>query len=333
MSAVSDVTLSYLPAKRKTTPKGWLSFNAVCCHHNGHAPDNRSRGGFIANGDGGASYHCFNCGFKTSWQPGRPLTAKYRKLLRWLHVPDGDINKLTFQVMRENEGVETKEHVLEMPKFKEGKLPKDSVKISECTNTSKHFIAVVEYMQSRELYLEDYPFHWTPDLGKRDRLIIPFYHEGMLVGYTSRTILKDKKPKYLAEEPGDYVFNLDAQTWDKEFVLVTEGPIDAIYIGGVALLGSEISDGQAMLINRLNKDVVVVPDRDSAGKKLVEDAIGRGWSLSMPEWEDDINDVGDAVLRYGRLYTLLSIARAAESSPLKNRLRAKKWFIQGDEYN
>jgi len=88
-----------------------------------------------------------------------------------------------------------------------------------------------------------------------------------------------------------------------------------------------------MLINRLNKDVVVVPDRDSAGKKLVEDAIGRGWSLSMPEWEDDINDVGDAVLRYGRLYTLLSIARAAESSPLKNRLRAKKWFIQGDEYN
>jgi len=188
-------------------------------------------------------------------------------------------------------------------------------------------------MQSRQLYLDDYPFYWTPDLGKRDRLIIPFYHENTLVGYTARTVLKDKKPKYLAEEPADYVFNLDAQTWDKQLVLVFEGPIDAVYMGGTALLGSEISDSQAMLINRLNKDVVVVPDRDNAGKKLVEQAISLGWQLSMPEWEKDIGDVGEAVERYGRLYTLYSIASAAESSPLKNRLRAKKWFKEGNGYS
>jgi hypothetical protein len=46
----------------------------------------------------------------------------------------------------------------------------------------------------------------------------------------------------------------------------------------------------------------------------------------MPQWDDDINDIGDAVDKYGRLYTLYSIANAAESSPLKIRLRAKKWF-------
>ena len=46
----------------------------------------------------------------------------------------------------------------------------------------------------------------------------------------------------------------------------------------------------------------------------------------MPEWSEDINDIGDAVQRYGRLYTLHSIAMAAEDSPLKIRLRAKKWF-------
>lgn len=329
MSAVAETTLSYLPAKRKTTPKGWLSFNAVCCPHNGHSPDTRSRGGFIQS-EGGASYHCFNCGFKTSWKPGRNLTAKYKKLLRWLHVPDDTINKLALQVLRENEGVTAEAHQLTMPKFEPGKLPKDAVKIEDNTKVNKHFISVVEYMQSRELYLEDYPFHWTPDLAYRDRLIIPFYHEGTLVGYTSRTVIKDKKPKYLAEEPADYVFNLDAQTFDKEFVLVFEGPIDAIYMGGTALLGSEISDRQAMLLNRLNKDVIVVPDRDTAGKKLVEDALSRGWSLSMPEWENDIGDVGEAVLRYGRLYTLYSILLAAESSPLKNRLRAKKWFVSKD---
>jgi len=80
----------------------------------------------------------------------------------------------------------------------------------------------------------------------------------------------------------------------------------------------------------LYKEVIVVPDRDSSGKKLVEYAIARGWGLSMPDWDSDIVDTGDAVLRYGRLYTLHSIFAAAEHSPLKNRLRAKKWFISKD---
>ena len=47
----------------------------------------------------------------------------------------------------------------------------------------------------------------------------------------------------------------------------------------------------------------------------------------MPEWHQDINDIGDAVDKYGRLYTLHSIAIAMEESPLKIKLRAKKWFV------
>jgi phenylalanyl-tRNA synthetase beta subunit len=82
-----------------------------------------------------------------------------------------------------------------------------------------------------------------------------------------------------------------------------------------------------MLLNRLQKQIIVVPDRDKAGSKLVERAIELGWSVSMPEWAHDINDIGDAVQRYGRLYTLHSIATSADESPLKIRLRAKKWFI------
>ena len=46
----------------------------------------------------------------------------------------------------------------------------------------------------------------------------------------------------------------------------------------------------------------------------------------MPDWSQDICDIGDAVSKYGRLYTLHSIAVAAEESALKIRLRAKKWF-------
>ena len=81
-----------------------------------------------------------------------------------------------------------------------------------------------------------------------------------------------------------------------------------------------------MLLNRLQKQIIVVPDRDSAGKKLVERAIELGWSVAMPEWTPDVNDIGDAVSKYGRLYTLHSIATSADDSALKIRLRAKKWF-------
>ena len=80
------------------------------------------------------------------------------------------------------------------------------------------------------------------------------------------------------------------------------------------------------MINRLQKQIIVVPDRDTAGSKLVERAIELGFSISMPEWAPDINDIGDAVTRYGRLYALYSIATSATDSALKTRLRAKKWF-------
>ena len=105
-----------------------------------------------------------------------------------------------------------------------------------------------------------------------------------------------------------------------------EGPVDAIHIDGCAILGSEISEQQSMLLNRLGKDIIVVPDRDKAGSKLVERAIELGYQVSMPDWSQDICDIGDAVSKYGRLYTLHSIAVAAEDSALKIRLRAKKWF-------
>ncbi|SVB27525.1 uncharacterized protein METZ01_LOCUS180379, partial [marine metagenome] len=36
---VQDTLYSHLPGKRKTTPSGWTSFNAPCCHHNGESQD------------------------------------------------------------------------------------------------------------------------------------------------------------------------------------------------------------------------------------------------------------------------------------------------------
>tara|TARA_B110000977_G_scaffold3977_1_gene5513 strand:+ start:19 stop:999 length:981 start_codon:yes stop_codon:yes gene_type:complete len=325
MSIVSDIITAYLPGKRKTTPSGWTSFNAPCCHHNGNTADTRGRGGLISEGDT-VSFHCFNCGFKASWQPGRGVSKGLRRLLVWLGAPDDAINKLTLDVMRINEGVEVKQRKIDIPTFETVPLPPDAVKVSDITEFNKFSMAILEYMAVRNLNLDDTDYYWSPSLGYRDRLIIPFYFEGRVVGWTARTILADKQPKYLTETQPGFVYGLDEQSHNKVFAIVCEGPVDAIHIDGCALTGSEIGDQQALLINRLAKDIYIVPDRDKAGSKLIEAAIERGWGVSLPEWDADINDIGDAVAKYGRLYTLYSIASAAETSPLKIRLRAKKWF-------
>ena len=327
MSTVSNTIMTYLPPKRKTTPSGWISFNAPCCHHNGTTADTRQRGGLISNPDGGISYHCFNCGFKASWQPGRNFSHKMRKLIQWLGTLDDVINKVALEVMRENEGVEAKTQIAQLPTFNTVPLPDDAVKITDITDFNKFSMAVLEYMAARDLNVDDTDYYWSPSLGYRDRLIIPFYYEGRIVGWTGRSIIPDKKPKYLTEVQPGFVYGLDEQGHKKIFVVVCEGQIDAIHVEGCALGGSEISDQQAMLLNKLQKEIIVVPDRDKAGSKLVERAIELGWSISLPNWADDILDIGDAVQRYGRLYTLHSIIANSQSSPLKIRLGAKKWFV------
>ncbi len=325
MSIVAEIVLTYIPPKRKKTPSGWISFNAPCCQHNGQSVDTRQRGGVIQEGDN-VSYHCFNCGFKASWQPGRQVSHKLRKLLQWMNAPDDVINKLALTVMQENEGIQIKKSIVELPKFNTVPLPDDAVKIANIVEFNKHSMAVLEYMSARNLNLDDTDYYWSPSLGYRDRLIIPFYYEKRIVGWTARTIQSDKQPKYMSEQQPGFVYGLDEQGPNKVFTIVCEGPLDAIHIDGIALLGSEIKDQQAMLINRLNKDVIVVPDRDEAGAKLIEEAIDLGWGVSMPDWGDDINDIGEAVNKHGRLYALHKIVSASETSPLKIRLKEKKWF-------
>lgn len=332
MSIVQETLTLHLPSKRKTTPSGWTSFNAPCCIHNGDSADKRQRGGLISNGDGGVSYHCFNCGFKASWQPGRQLSYKMRKLFEWLGTPDDVITKLALQCLQIAE-VGDSNITIELPKFETKNLPEGARRLDqwddwqalEPTGMDNNLFKVCEYLKTRNLFLDDYPFHWTPELGYRDRIIIPFYHKGEVVGFTARKI-KDGNPKYLSDQQPGYVFNLDAQNYERIYTVVVEGPFDAIAVEGVALLGSEIKDQQAMLLNSLNTTKVVVPDRDEAGSKLIDQAIELGWSVSMPEWHEDVKDVNDAVQMYGKIYTLHSIITASENNELKIKLRSKKWF-------
>jgi hypothetical protein len=328
MSLIADTLLQYIPGKRKTTPSGWISFNAVCCS------DDRGRGGFIVNGGDAVSYHCFNCGFKCSWQPGRHISQKMNKFMRDLNIPDDAIAQLRLEALR-LDNTNTAEIRSIIPKFDVRALPMDARSFDSWKTflslTEDDYIVpkaltdAVNYVDKRKIDPFAYPFYHTNKVGFNNRIIIPFLYKGEIVGWTARAI-NDAKPKYLSEQQPGYVFNLDRQQDEREFVIVSEGPFDALSIDGCALLGAEIKDSQNWLLKQLGKELVLVPDRDHEGPRTVEQAIEYGWSVSMPNWPDDVKDINDAVVKLGKLATLWLIVQAKESNGLKIRLRAKQWF-------
>jgi 5S rRNA maturation endonuclease (ribonuclease M5) len=328
MNFIQNTLIDLLPLQRKFTPSGWISFNAVCCHNRGQNRDQRNRGGVLINGEGSWQYHCFNCNFKAGWTPGKTLSLNTRKLFGFLGLNTKEIQKLQLVTLqyKDNDSVVTKIHNLEL---KEKNLPEGSKSLREWTkqelldDQKQQLEKVFEYLKIRGMSIDWYNWHWSPCSRYKDRLLIPFYHNGKIVGYTGRKI-QDGTPKYLTESQQGYVFNLDAQTTDKKFCLVVEGQFDAIAIDGVAVMTNNINQTQITRLKNLNKEIIIVPDRDRAGNQFFETALNEHWSVSVPFWEKHVKDVADAVKSYGRAYTLYSILYYKETSPLKIELIKKR---------
>jgi hypothetical protein len=306
---------SYLPAKRKTSSSGWTSFNAPCCQHNGENQDRRQRGGLKLSNEGW-SYHCFNCGYTASFILGRNLSFKARKLLTWLNVPLEEIERINLESLKHKsingilESRQTVERVTDI-RFEERDLP---LELQELTLEAQAYLA-------RRCISLNYPFLFKSN--PRPGIVIPFTHDNQVVGNCTR-FLDDRTPKYLNDIQPGYVFGTDLQNDSWQYALVMEGVFDALSINGLAVLHAEINDAQVRLIRSLGREVVVVPDQDAPGMKLVDRAIELGWSVSMPEWGDDVKDVNDAVIKYGRLGALLIIMQAREHSRIKIELRKKQ---------
>jgi hypothetical protein len=328
LNIISDFIKGILPTKKKTTPSGWTSFNGVCCPHNGESADTRGRGGLTANPDGSVSYHCFNCNFKASYQPGRHLTFKFRKLLKWLGADDTDIKRLVIEAIRVRELVAPEEVKAEAEEekieFKARDLPEDA----ENLVAMDYVHTALEYCLARKIDIAKYQFYATKQeqYNLHKRIIIPFIWQGKMIGYTARAIEDNVKPKYHSSYEPNFVFNINNQLPDSKFVIVCEGPFDAMSIDGVAVLNNECNETQADIIESLGREVIVVADKDKAGAKMINNAIEYGWSVSYPVWLETCKDVNEAVVTYGKLFVLKTILDAKQTSKLKIELMKKKLY-------
>ncbi len=314
--------LSIIASKKKLTSSGWYSFNAVCCSHNGHAPDKRSRGGIKFDGTNNWSYHCFNCQYKCNFVLGRAINFKTRKLLSWCGIDDSQIQRWNLESLQ-------KKDLLDFitPK-KRIKIKFEEHALSECEllipNNPKHKV-YADYLARRQIDSSDYPFYVSPNAPGRyaQRIIIPYYYNNTIVGNTSR-FLDDRIPKYINEQQPGYVFGIDFQKPQWQICIVAEGIFDALSINGCATMHNTISEGQAILLSNLNRRIIVVPDQDITGLEMCDRAIELGYQVSLPEWHSNVKDINDAVIKYGKLPTLLSIMNSATNSKIKIEMRRKQ---------
>ena len=320
--------VNYLPAKRKQTTSGWISFNAPCCIHQGESADRRQRGGLKLS-DQAWSWHCFNCGYKASFILGRTLSFRARRLLEWLGVPAEEIERINLESLRHRSiaGIlddrQRTENALQGIQFEDRDCPYIDLVTAEHREQW-------QYLRDR-CVPEDYPIMLPVSYDKRglagilgrSGVVIPFTYDNRMVGHAIR-FLDDRAPKYIHDIQPGYVFGTDLQQPAWQHVLIMEGVFDALSISGLAVLHAEISDAQARLIRSLGRDITVVPDQDSAGMRLVERALELGWAVSMPEWPKGCKDVNDAVKHMGRLNTVIAIMQARETSRVKIELRKKR---------
>lgn len=314
--------LSIIPSKKRHTSSGWYAFNAVCCHHLGHNPDRRARGGIIFTDEHNWTYNCFNCNFKCGFTFGSPLTINTRQLLKWCGVDNLQIEKYSFESWAAKNSVDnsTNKTISTSIFFNEKQLPENAELV--VSDNPKHKIHV-DYLAGRGLTVNDYPFYCVPN-ESRTRIIIPYYYRGKIVGHTSR-YYDNGTSKYISDQQRGYVFNMDNQHREWGVCILVEGQFDAISIGGCAYLGSTIGEEQAQMISKLRRQIIVVPDRDKSGMQVCDCALEFGYQVSLPQWSDDVKDVNDAVRKYGKLPTLLSILQSTTTSKIKIELARKKY--------
>ena len=331
----------------RPAPKNWMKRCCMLCHTRGHGKDTRNRFGIQFNIDS-IAVNCFNCGFSASFTEGKDLSKSFKFFLKNIHIDEKFIEQIEFEIFKQ------RNHIIEVregdtaklidpeekfrnlfQKWKTVDLPKDSLPIQQWLEndlSDPDFLKVTEYLLGRKIFNLN-EFYWSPikEHNLNQRLIIPYYYKRRIVGFTSRLCydsIEKFPPKYYQQCPQDYVYNLDNQDgWSRKYVIVNEGVLDAWSVDGVSTLG-EIGQSKVDIINRLNKQIIVCPDRDKKGSDLVEVAIENDWAVSFPKWSPGIKDAAAASEKYGRLLTTHSIITSAVSG--KDRIRLT-WDIQENE--
>lgn len=326
MDYIEELVRNYIHLPSQPASTGWYPILCKVCNDHGKKGP---RAAFRFEDDG-AAYHCFNCGQKGSYYPHFKTVPKdMEDVFAAFGIPEEEINKLRLATLQERDqsgqtiGPALDKRIIINP----DELP-----------TPDHFFPLQGaegnwaeiaryYLEDRKIDPDSYPFFLSTGIPKQysgppsqkqnfikaaqkwaKRLIIPIYKDNKLIYYQGRDLTGNALKKYESPSaPKDRVIYGFDQLFKHEDrpLYVVEGFFDAFHIGGVALLGNELTEPHIAWLNRSRRDKVYIPDRGVSGAEIARRALELGWKISFPvepDSSDNIKDVSDAIVKYGQIY-------------------------------
>ena len=331
MHEILEYIYDLLPADKKQRSNGWIYFNCPSCYHTENS-DSKKRGNILFTDDGFV-YQCFNCKFKTGFHLGLSLNKKNLQWLDDLGATSEQIKTLRKMIKEYNDQCndESSEQKIVYRPRTIRKIPEMYESINESLKNkvdSPTLTKVMNYIVQRNPHL----LEWTDLMWAegQNHFLIPCYEFGEVVGYTLRSLNDYAKNKYIHYTPEGYVHNFDSLLKERKYNILCEGDLDALAVDGIGILSSEFTPERLKRILTYNngQELIVCPDRDKAGAKLVKQILDEDlpFSVSFPNWSRGIKDVEEATRKYGRLYTIYTIIGMREKDKQKIRFEAMKWF-------
>lgn len=261
----------------KITPTGFHSIKCPICM------DYKVRAGFKFE-DGEIIYNCFRgkCPIgKAKWVMGERFSRKFKQVLDAI-----DVDIPVELLVQKHSSIEIElldEDLYTKPSYKPMKIPTEFIRY----NPTKH-IEYKRYLDSRHCFDDDYYIgvgrSWA------GLLVIPFYLNGILIGWQGRDIHKKRfntSSSELIYAPMGYI---------PQNPVIVEGVFDAkVTPNGIAILHDNISKTQAYLLK--NKNPILLPDKNVS--EFMKIAKLYGWKMSIPTWK--VKDSNAATMKYGRL--------------------------------
>ena len=135
-----------------------------------------------------------------------------------------------------------------------------------------------------------------------NRIVIPLIDDGACLGLVRRATLPDQLPKYLTTkgfDKSDYIFGWDLLDITLDYVVVTEGCIDAMVtrqlgLNSVAIMGVDLTrNNMERLADNFDR-VMLMFDNDDAGEAATETIMKRLWHNGVETYyiEYDAEDPG-----------------------------------------
>lgn len=166
---------------------------------------------------------------------------------------------------------------------------------------------------------------------RQPRLVIPFFgRDGTFLGGQARVLVPDAEPRYItwtANDTACALYGLDRLR--PGVVLVTEGPIDAMFLpNGVAACGSDLA-AQAAKAGLDKDNTVLVFDNEPRNGEIVRlmlKACRAGWAVFV--WPDkmyEAKDINDWILRGWTTHDLLAVISDSWVRGMAGELRIYAW--------